>query len=113
MLQSPVIRSVNISEKKGEVKSPCERIQLTTLGIEGDAHSGPWHRQVSLLALESIRDYEQTTNTTVLPGGFGENITTEGLVLHELRPLDQFTCRDVVLEVTQIGKKCHGTGCAI
>jgi len=79
----------------------------------GDAHAGPWHRQVSLLASESIRKYERQTGTSVPNGGFGENITTEGFTLHHARPLDRFLHGDLILEVTQVGKKCHGKGCAI
>lgn len=107
------IRSVNLSTKKGEVKVPSPEIILTTKGVEGDAHAGPWHRQVSLLAAESIQSYESATGTRVPDGGFGENITTTGFALHHARPLDRFVCRDVVLELTQVGKKCHGGKCAI
>ena len=108
-----LIRSVNSSEKKGEVKSPVKEIKLTNQGIEGDAHAGPHHRQVSLLALESIRKYEQNTGSQVPMGGFGENITTEGCTLHRSHPLDRFQCGELVLEMTQVGKKCHGKRCAI
>ena len=107
------IRSVNLSEKKGEVKTPVEKIHLDKKGIVGDAHAGPWHRQVSLLAAESITKYEGSTGTRVPDGGFGENITTEGFTLHESRPLDRFIKGDLTLELTQVGKKCHGNGCAI
>jgi len=107
------IRSVNQSEKKGVVKEPVPEIQLSLDGIRGDAHAGPWHRQVSLLASESITKYEGSTGTSVPDGGFGENITTEGFALHHARPLDRFVCGDAVLELTQVGKKCHGKGCAI
>lgn len=107
------IRSVNQSGKKGVVKEPVPEIQLSLDGIMGDAHAGPWHRQVSLLAAESITKYEGSTGASVPDGGFGENITTEGFTLHHARPLDRFVCRDVILELTQVGKKCHGKGCAI
>jgi len=113
MKQQAVIRSVNSSEKKGEVKLPVQEIKLSDMGIEGDAHAGPHHRQVSLLSVESIRKYEQNTKTQVPMGGFGENITTEGFVLHKAHPLDRFQCGEVLLEMTQVGKKCHGKGCAI
>ena len=107
------IRSVNLSDKKGQVKTPVTEIMLTAEGIDGDAHAGPWHRQVSLLAAESITKYEGATGTKVPDGGFGENITTEGFTLHLARPLDRFVSGEVVLELTQVGKKCHGKGCAI
>jgi molybdopterin adenylyltransferase len=107
------IRSVNFSKNKGEIKSPVPEVLLTLNGIEGDAHAGPWHRQVSLLAAESIRKYEKSTGTRVPDGGFGENITTEGFKLHHARPLDRFVSGKLILELTQVGKKCHGKGCAI
>jgi len=113
MKQLITISSVNRSKNKGEVKSPTSEILLNADGIEGDAHAGPWHRQVSLLAAESIRKYESSTGTRVPDGGFGENITTEGFPIHHARPLDRFIHGEVVLELTQVGKKCHGKGCAI
>jgi molybdenum cofactor synthesis domain-containing protein len=113
MEKQAIIRSVNTSKKKGEVKSSVKEIRLTDQGIEGDAHAGPHHRQVSLLAMESIRKYEQSTGSQVPMGGFGENITTEGFTLHRSHPLDRFQCGEVVLEMTQVGKKCHGKRCAI
>lgn len=113
MEKHAIIKSVNTSVKKGEVKSPLKEIKLTDQGIEGDAHAGPHHRQISLLAVESIRKYEQNTNSQVPLGGFGENISTEGLALHRAHPLDRFQCGNVLLEMTQVGKKCHGKRCAI
>jgi len=114
MMKQPIhIRSVNLSARKGQVKVRVPEIRLSAAGIEGDAHAGPWHRQVSMLAAESIRSYEDNTGTKVPDGGFGENITTEGFALHQARPLDRFVCGDVVLELTQVGKKCHGGKCAI
>jgi molybdenum cofactor synthesis domain-containing protein len=107
------IISVNISEKKGTVKNPVDSIHLTNLGVEQDAHSGPWNRQVSLLGTESIRKFEKETGRQVTPGEFAENITTEGLDLWKMHPLDRFNCGDTELEVTQIGKECHGNSCAI
>lgn len=107
------IRSLNLSAEKGKVKESVPEVFLGTRGIKGDAHAGPWHRQVSMLAAESIGRYEKETGTRVPDGGFGENITTEGFVLHHARPLDRFICGDVVLELTQVGKKCHGGKCAI
>jgi molybdenum cofactor synthesis domain-containing protein len=108
-----IIRSVNSSDRKGVVKSPLAEIMVTDQGIKGDAHAGPHHRQISLLAVESIRKYEQNTSSKVPMGGFGENITTEGFTLHKARPLDRFQCGEVILEMTQVGKKCHGKRCAI
>ena len=75
-------------------------------GVEGDAHAGPWHRQVSLLADESIEKMRAAC-PDVDPGAFGENVTTEGLVLYELPVGARFYAGESLLEVTQIGKECH------
>lgn len=107
------ILSVNTSEKKGTIKKPVDKIQLTEIGVAGDAHSGKWHRQVSMLAKESIEKFSAEAGRTISWGEFAENITTEGLLLHECRPLDRFVNEQVELEVTQIGKKCHGDNCSI
>jgi len=105
--------SVNISEKKGVIKKPVEKINITDSGIEYDAHAGDWHRQVSLLAKESIEKFEKNLGRKLAYGEFAENITTEGVVLHKMIPGDIIKIADVELEVTQIGKECHGAGCAI
>lgn len=105
--------SVNISEKKGTIKVPVSHIDLFEKGVMGDAHSGNWHRMVSLLGTESFRKFEKDAGRTVQYGEFAENITTEGLVLYETAPFDTLIIGDIELEITQIGKKCHGSGCAI
>ncbi|MEI6456733.1 MAG: molybdenum cofactor synthesis domain-containing protein [bacterium] len=107
------IISVNISEKKGTVKHPVDAIELSSNGIASDAHSGDWSRQVSLLGLESITRYEKEAGRKIAPGEFAENITTGGLELWKSNPLDRFICGEVELEVTQIGKQCHGKSCNI
>lgn len=107
------IRSVNISEKKGTVKKPVGEIVLGPEGIAGDAHAGPWNRMVSMLGIESVRRFEEQAGRKILYGEFAENITTEGLELVHTLPLDRFVFGNVELEVTQIGKKCHGDNCAI
>lgn len=106
------VLSVNISEKKGTVKKPVDYIEITEKGVVNDAHAGDWHRQISLLAKESIVKSEHKAGRKIKFGEFAENITTEGIVLHEAKRLDLFTIGDVELEVTQIGKKCH-SGCEI
>ena len=107
-----VIVSVNVAEKKGVRKQPVESITLVVdHGVEGDAHAGPWHRQVSLLANESIEKMLAAC-PTVDPGAFGENVTTEGLVLYELPVGTRLYAGETLLEVTQIGKECHDR-CAI
>ena len=107
------ILSVNISELKGTAKRPVLEVNLTPHGLESDAHAGSGHRQVSLLAIESIRDFERTSGDTFPFGAFAENITTQGFLLHTAKIGDRLRCGEVELEVTQIGKKCHGAGCAI
>jgi molybdopterin adenylyltransferase len=107
------ILSVNLSEKKGTVKKPVETITILTTGIEGDAHAGDWHRQISLLGAESIEKMQSSANRKFQYGDFAENITVKGFPLSDMRPLDKLVSGDVVLEVTQIGKKCHGEKCAI
>jgi molybdopterin adenylyltransferase len=107
------ILSVNTSEKKGTNKKPVEAITILTSGIEGDAHAGDWHRQISLLGIESIEKMQASSNRQFNYGDFGENITVRGFPLFDMRPLDKLASGDVVLEVTQIGKKCHGEKCTI
>jgi len=106
--------SVNISGKKGERKSPVHKAMVNAdCGLEGDAHaSSSWHRQISLLAVESIEKM-QGMGLDVKPGDFAENITTQGLDLLSL-PLGTIMHigHEVVGEVSQIGKECH-TRCAI
>jgi MOSC domain-containing protein YiiM len=108
------IVSLNISAKKGIRKKPIKEVLLkTNYGIEGDAHaSSEWHRQVSLLALESIRKM-QDKGLNVNPGDFAENITTEGIDLPALPVGTKMTIgNNIEVEVSQIGKECH-TRCAI
>jgi MOSC domain-containing protein YiiM len=108
------IVSINISDKKGVRKKPVkEAILKTDFGIEGDAHaSSKWHRQVSLLAIESIKKM-QDKGLKVNPGDFAENITTEGIDLLKLPVGTKMTIGDnIEVEVSQIGKVCH-TRCEI
>jgi MOSC domain-containing protein YiiM len=107
------VLSVNISEKKGVIKEPVNEIVITEQGVENDAHAGDWHRQVSLLAKESIDKFEEVLGRKLEFGEFAENITTEGITLYTMKPGDIINIANVELEVTQIGKKCHGDGCAI
>ena len=106
------IISLNISRNKGVNKEPVESVELRVdHGMVGDAHAGDWHRQVSLLAEESI-EFMRNKGLELEPGAFAENITTEGLDLAHLPIGARLGNGEVVLEVTQIGKKCHH-GCAI
>ncbi len=113
MTQQIKVLSVNTSEEKGTVKKPVEEITLNHLGVMDDAHSGPWHRQVSLLGKESFDRFSQQAGRQLAFGEFAENITTEGLELVKTSPLDRFVGENVELEITQIGKECHGSSCAI
>jgi molybdopterin adenylyltransferase len=112
MLKIKVL-SVNISEKKGKIKIPVKKIILSSTGVAGDAHSGNWHRQVSLLGRESFEKMESSAGRNLHYGEFAENITTEGFPLFQMKPFDRLIFGNIVLEVTQIGKKCHGNNCAI
>ena len=104
--------AVCISERKGERKTPVEQVELRVEhGIVGDAHAGDWHRQVSLLAKESIAKM-QAMGLDVDNGDFAENITTSGIDLPALPVGARLQIGPTLLEVTQIGKECH-TRCAI
>lgn len=107
--------AVNISEKKGERKHPVPAVTMVVgHGIAGDAHAADWHRQVSLLAQESIDKMQAgLTDIRLQPGDFAENITTSGIEVAKLPVGTKLKVgADVELEVTQIGKECH-RGCAI
>jgi MOSC domain-containing protein YiiM len=105
--------SVNSSGTKGTAKAPVgEGRFVENHGLEGDAHAGPWHRQVSLLGLESYAKMEAKGAAGLLPGIFAENLTTEGIDLASLPVGTRLEVGGALLEVTQIGKECHG-GCEI
>lgn len=104
---------VNISDRKGVIKTPIPVGNfIEDFGLEGDAHAGKWHRQVSLLAVESINKMKAEGVKGLQNGSFAENLTTEGIVLYELPVGTKFEIGETLLEVTQIGKQCH-EGCAI
>ncbi len=107
------IISVNVSRQKGTAKQSVPSVEVTVTGISGDAHAGSWHRQVSLLAEESIARFGQQAGRSFAPGEFAENLTTRGLDLNRCHIRDRLDIGEVALEVTQIGKACHGDGCAI
>ena len=111
--QQAIIRAVCISEKKGEQKHPVDVIALRPHhGIEGDAHAGDWHRQVSLLAQESVDRMQERVSIRLLPGAFAENILCEGITLYKLPVGTKLRVGTALCEVTQIGKECHSE-CAI
>ena len=100
--------SVNISEKKGERKRPVPKIHLKLRhGIVGDAHAGDWHRQISLLAEESIDTMRAVSPLPLDAGVFAENINTVGIDLKSLPVGTRLRIGETEVEVTQIGKECH------
>ena len=106
------ILSINISQKRGEQKKPVRKALLRVdFGIEGDAHGGNWHRQLSLLADEDI-ELMRNKGVELNFGDFAENITTRGIDLSSLPVGAILHLGPVIMEVTQIGKECHH-GCAI
>lgn len=107
------VLSINISEKKGTPKTKINPgVLIEDFGFEGDAHAGKWHRQVSLLAKESIEKSKGLPTDGLCHGVFAENITTEGIELFTIPVGTQLKVGECVLEITQIGKECH-EGCAI
>lgn len=99
---------INISEKRGTIKIPVETAELIeAYGIAGDAHAGKWHRQVSLLGIESTYKMKGNGISDIGPGSFAENITTEGITLYTLPLGTGLKIGDILLEITQIGKECH------
>ena len=108
------VEAVCLSHKKGIVKKEQGKVTLReNWGLEGDAHAGEWHRQVSLLAGESIDGVKEVL-PTLKNGAFAENIITRGIELNKLSIGDRLQIGGkVVLEITQIGKECHNSGCAI
>lgn len=101
------IREICISEKRGTEKHPVDSARLIKdWGIEGDAHAGKWHRQVSLLAYEQIEAFRQR-GAEVEPGAFGENLIVEGFDLKQIPIGSRMRCGSVLLKLMQIGKECH------
>ena len=101
------IVAVCISEKKGTAKQnvgSCRFIE--NWGLEKDAHAGNWHRQVSLLSYDEVEKFRQR-GANVADGAFGENLLVKGFDFKTYPVGTIFRCNDVVLEITQIGKKCH------
>lgn len=106
------VKAVCISERKGTMKHEVPEIKVKLKhGIEGDAHAGDWHRQISLLGTESV-DKLRHILPDIPAGAFAENILTEGITLYELPIGTRLRVGKALLEVTQIGKECH-KDCAI
>lgn len=106
--------SVNISEKKGVQKRPVDKIRVVeNYGIEGDAHAGKWHRQVSFLGNEAVNIMREKSNGFEIKNGdFGENIVTSGIDWTKAEVGGNIEINGALFEITQIGKECH-SGCAI
>ena len=106
------VLAICISAEKGTVKHNIEKAEFVPgHGIKGDAHAGSWHRQVSLLSADKIIDFKEK-GAEVEDGAFGENLVVEGIDFSSLPVGTVLECADVLLEITQIGKECHGH-CAI
>lgn len=107
------IIAISVSFERGTKKVNVPEAQLQVgLGIVGDAHAGNWHRQISLLSIESINKMLEK-GLKVFAGDFAENITTQGVDLNDLKVGDKLKLSDgVMLEITQVGKRCRG-GCEI
>lgn len=104
--------AVCTSQAKGTQKTDVkEAVFIENFGIEGDAHAGKWHRQVSLLSYDKIQEFRRK-GARIDHGAFGENLVVEGIDFRTLPVGTILNCGDVVLEVTQIGKECHH-GCRI
>lgn len=106
------IKAICLSDRKG-IQKTCqdEAVLVVEHGVDGDAHAGAWHRQVSLLPLEHITAF-QKKGAEVGFGDFGENLVVSGLDFNNMTVGDRLVCGDVLLELTQFGKECH-TRCHI
>lgn len=108
------VLAVNVSSRRGEIKHNVnEAFIKQNYGLETDAHSGDWHRQVSLLSLSSFEKMRAMGAIELNYGVFAENITVGGLDVATLPLLTRLKVGEAILEVTQIGKECHNQGCAI
>ena len=106
------VKCICVSENRGTAKQPVNEASLRVdHGIVGDAHAGNWHRQISLLSEETIAAFK-ARGAEVTDGAFGENLVVSGYDFTKFPIGTRFTCKDVVLELTQIGKECHH-GCEI
>lgn len=101
--------SVNRSDVRGVKKNPVDQAFIKAgYGMQGDGHySNKTHKQISLVGIESYQKLEETEGLSLPPGSFAENITTQGVVLYELAVGSKLYIKDLVLEITQIGKKLH------
>lgn len=107
MSQKGIVQAVCISEKKGTAKKDVRQCNLIeNHGLENDAHAGNWHRQVSLLSYDRVEEF-RAKGANVLDGAFGENLLVKGIDFKSFPIGTKVKCNQVLLEITQIGKKCH------
>lgn len=112
MDKTGIVRAICISERRGVEKHTVPSAHfIEAYGIEGDAHAGNWHRQVSLLSYDRVKEFNER-GADVVDGAFGENLVVEGLDFRNLPVGTKLTAGNVVLRMTQIGKECN-THCAI
>lgn len=108
------LKAICISEKKGTEKHPVETAVINEKGIAGDAHAGDWHRQISLLSYDIVEKFKNDNpQVKISDGAFGENLLIQGIDLCKACIGDRIKIGEVELEITQIGKECHGDGCTI
>lgn len=111
-MMTGIVRAVCISEKKGTEKHGVERVHVRpNHGIDGDAHAGSWHRQISLLSYDKVKAFNER-GANVEHGAFGENLVVEGIDFRNLPVGSRFVVGSTELKMTQIGKECH-SHCAI
>ena len=102
-----IVKAVCVSEKKGTAKKNIGEARfIENHGLEKDVHAGNWHRQVSLLSFDAVEEFRRR-GARVADGAFGENLLVEGFDFKTYPVGTIFKCNDVILELTQIGKKCH------
>ncbi|NUM36779.1 MAG: MOSC domain-containing protein [Candidatus Brocadiae bacterium] len=103
-----IVFAISVSEKKGTKKHNIHEAEfMENFGIQGDAHAGNWHRQVSLLSLSSVEKMRKGAKIPINPGDFAENLTIDGLDFTLLKVGVRIKIKEVSLEITQIGKECH------
>ncbi|MDR1028028.1 MAG: MOSC domain-containing protein [Clostridiales Family XIII bacterium] len=104
--------AVCMSDEKGVPKRSVDRVVLIEgPGVDGDAHAGNWHRQVSLLSFDKVEDF-RARGADAPDGAFGENLLVRGIDFRTLPVGTRLVCDEALLEITQIGKECH-SGCSI
>lgn len=108
-----VVVATGFATAKGEPRRSVSSVTIDKMGVVGDMHAGHGHRQLSLVPIATLDDFKQRTGKSVDYGYFGENITFSGIEVAQLTTFDRLQINDVILEITQIGEKCHGDVCKI